>query len=53
MSEIDDLDRQLRRVLGEAPLNPVKNQVPTRPVAPRDPFDPGEFNRQSASPQGR
>lgn len=54
-SEIDELDRQLRSMLGEAPRNaPSANPnaaSPTKPTnAAKDPFDPEEFNRQAPNP---
>ncbi|MEM8733587.1 MAG: hypothetical protein AAGG44_05180 [Planctomycetota bacterium] len=47
-SEIDELDRQLRQILGEAPANPATAAPTSKPVAPNqsDPFDPQVFNRQ-------
>ena len=37
-AEIDALEAQLKSLLGEGPASP--------PAAPRDPFDPAEFNRR-------
>lgn len=50
LSELDQLDDEVRRALGEPPRNaaPAAETVPAG-TAPADPFDPAEFNRRAAA----